>query len=144
MASTNWTFNRDTSNDTVTVSTLYTLTSNIEVGTALYDAEGNNTGLTIASVNQDGTFNLPEATAYYAWYSIKATSLLTDGIYYTLSETPSVGDALYEKVTSSSGYIIEQSTATVHLFNSTNNTITDTNLAYTFTRDSSKDTSQAS
>ena len=52
------TFLRDTSKDILSI--LYTLTSTVEVGTHLYDAEGNDTGLIVGTVNQDGSFILAE------------------------------------------------------------------------------------
>lgn len=54
------TFLRDTSKDILSILTLYTLTSTVEVGTHLYDVEGNDTGLTVGTVNQDGSFILAE------------------------------------------------------------------------------------
>ena len=56
-------YDRDLDKDIIeddTPKTLYTLTPTVEVGTHLYDAEGNDTGLTVGTVNQDGSFILAE------------------------------------------------------------------------------------
>ena len=55
-----YSYDRDTSKDILSILTLYTLTSTVEVGTHLYDAKGNDTGWTVGTVNQDGSFILAE------------------------------------------------------------------------------------
>lgn len=77
---------------TPTITTNYYTTSpTLTVGMHLYTRDGTDTGLTVASINQDGTFEVstPSIT-YYAWGPYRGSYV------YTTSETPIVGDKLYE------------------------------------------------
>lgn len=72
---------------------------------------------------------------YYAWYNIKGDIDFSDGLCFTLNETPSVGDTLYCK----SGSDIVVSPYTVYAYNSTYNTIDCYAGSFSYSRKSSED-----
>ena len=80
--------------------TLYTDSTTLTTGMTLYDNTGTDTGLTVGTINQDGSFDI-NGSMYYCWklYRLGPSSSPApfQGNYYCYSTTeePSVGDLVY-------------------------------------------------
>ena len=112
----NWqmNFNRNPSKDISSSSTLYTDSTTLTTGMKLYDNTGTDTGLTIGTVNQDGSFDIG-SSMYYGWKLYRLGPSGSPAPYkgqyycYSTTEEPSVGDLVYTN-TSETAEIIDYST----------------------------------
>lgn len=90
--------NRDTSKDTILDKsvTLYTASTTITTGMILYDNTGTDTGKTIGTINQDGSFDIgSNAYAFSFDKDNTITSYIIDGVTYTDDATVELADGTH-------------------------------------------------
>lgn len=86
-------FTRDTTRDvagTTTTVNYYTKSPTLEVGMALYNADGTPTGKTIATINQDGSWEIcvaPTGVSVDFEIGVGITNYIIDGVTYTTNQT---------------------------------------------------------